>query len=105
MRTNLELRFDGGCKGNPGDRYGSYVIFKDGVQIAVDRRFELGHGTNNEAEWLALIAGLAKVVAGSMGKGCRMWVLSLNAWRMLDLLGGFEVVWRGREGNVRDFGH
>jgi ribonuclease HI len=52
------LRFDGGCLGNPGKMYGSYHIrFNDTVALE-ESKFQLGHGTNNVAEFLALIRGL-----------------------------------------------
>ncbi len=141
MQINLELRFDGGCKPtNPGERYGSYLLLKDGREIAREDQFQLGHGTNNEAEWMACLAGLDRVVAGGIRKGwnlkdialkiftdstivsmrlqkepaahrpkpgpsCRMWVLSSHAFRRLNLLGSFTAAWRGRDGNVLDFGH
>src|SRR4051812_21045574 len=54
----VTVRFDGGCQGNPGRKYGSYRIEDDHVVVAQESRFELGHGTNNEAEFEALIRAL-----------------------------------------------
>lgn len=54
----VTIRFDGGCEGNPGRKYGSYVITDAYVTIAEESRFELGTGTNNEAEFEALIRAL-----------------------------------------------
>ena len=50
----VTVRFDGGCQGNPGRKYGSYRIEDEVVVIAQESRFELGRGTNNEAEFEAL---------------------------------------------------
>lgn len=111
-----------------------------GAVVAEEVRFELGHGTSNEAEWLACLAGLDRLVVETLkrnrplksvqvkiitdstivalrlqsepkslrpkdGPRCRMWVLSQHAWRRLDLFGGHTAEWRGRDGNVVDFGH
>ncbi len=54
----VTVRFDGGCLGNPGRKYGSYRIEDDWVVIAQESRFELGFGTNNEAEFESLIRAL-----------------------------------------------
>ena len=50
----VEIYFDGGCLGNPGQKYGSFQVLFDGKQIASRSRAEFGHGTNNEAEFNAL---------------------------------------------------
>jgi len=54
----VTVRFDGGCLGNPGKKYGSYRIEDDFVVVAQKSRFDLGFGTNNEAEFEALIRAL-----------------------------------------------
>ena len=52
-KPRLKIFFDGGCRPNPG-----------GMEAAVVARGvthffrDLGYGTNNDAEWLALIAAL-----------------------------------------------
>jgi len=55
---SVTIRFDGGCQGNPGRKYGSYRVEDDFVVITQKSRFHLGHGTNNEAEFEALIRAL-----------------------------------------------
>lgn len=59
----LVLRTDGGSRGNPGPAAAG-VIIEDatGRVVARGRRF-LGHMTNNQAEYRALILGL-KAIAG-----------------------------------------
>lgn len=52
------IHFDGGCSPNPGSKYGSFSISLDEQFVLERRRFELGHGTNNEAEFESLIAAL-----------------------------------------------
>jgi ribonuclease HI len=52
------IYFDGGCRGNPGDMYGSYLIELNGKEVHRNLRFELGHGTNNEAEFKSLLMAI-----------------------------------------------
>ena len=46
----MEIRFDGGCKPNPGMKYGSFMVKWNGQTVALRKNFPLGRGTNNEAE-------------------------------------------------------
>lgn len=60
----IELQFDGGCKGNPGAKYGSFAVWhqietRPKHLLVKELRLDFGHGTNNEAEFDALLAGLA----------------------------------------------
>jgi probable phosphoglycerate mutase len=57
-RLRYVLVFDGGSIGNPGAAYGSYRLQRSGSTPEPVRRLNFGHGTNNEAEYKALIAGL-----------------------------------------------
>jgi ribonuclease HI len=52
-KPRLKVFFDGGCQPNPG-RMEAAVVARGVTHIFRD----LGHGTNNDAEWLALIAAL-----------------------------------------------
>ena len=52
-RRRLKVFFDGGCRPNPG-RIEAAVVVR-GVPHFFD---DLGHGTNSDAEWLALICAL-----------------------------------------------
>lgn len=52
-RRRLKIFFDGGCRPNPG-RIEAAVVVR-GVPHLFD---DLGHGTNSDAEWLALICAL-----------------------------------------------
>ena len=61
--NKLTIRFDGGCRPtNPGNKYGSYEISLNGRQLSLVSRMELGHGTNNEAEFQILNRALGWVV-------------------------------------------
>lgn len=57
------LHFDGGSRGNPGPGFGSFVLARDDQELR-RRRLSLGPClTNNEAEYEALIAGLADTLS------------------------------------------
>lgn len=60
--------FDGGSKGNPGAAYGSYKISPWGRERETIGRMHFGRGTNNEAEYLSLIASLRALRAFLEGR-------------------------------------
>lgn len=67
--TKLQILFDGGCRPtNPGNKYGSWEVLLDTQPIYKESRVEFGWGTNNEAEFEALLAALKWTVA-ELGKG------------------------------------
>lgn len=53
MPERLKIFFDGGCQPNPGTM--ETAVVARGVAYF---QHGIGHGTNNDAEWLALIHGL-----------------------------------------------
>jgi ribonuclease HI len=55
------LIFDGGSRGNPGAAYGSFRLQRSTSSPLPIRRLTFGHGTNNEAEYKALLAGLQEL--------------------------------------------
>lgn len=46
----LKIYFDGGCRPNPGQLETAVV-----ARGVTHHRHDCGHGTNNDAEWLALV--------------------------------------------------
>lgn len=56
MQRNLKVYFDGGCRPNPGPIEAA-VVLRGAVHVHDD----LGHGSNSDAEWLALICALRLV--------------------------------------------
>jgi len=60
------LFFDGACRGNPGPMAIGVVLMKNGKKLG-ELSKRLGTGTNNIAEWSALIEGLKL----AMAHGCR----------------------------------
>jgi ribonuclease HI len=61
--SEYEIVFDGGSRGNPGPAYGSYVLQEKGKPKARPVRLEFGQATNNEAEYLILIAALENLLS------------------------------------------
>lgn len=61
-----KLFTDGGARGNPGPAAIGFVIMKGGRTIEKKGRV-IGHGTNNEAEYNALIDGLTACRAYTKG--------------------------------------
>jgi len=74
----LEIFFDGGCLGNPGKKYGSFMVKLDGREILRRSRAEFGHGTNNEAEFNALKLGLDEAVVWLEAQGLALDSLTLR---------------------------
>ena len=50
---------DGASRGNPGPSACAYILVTSRGDVAEERAFFLGQGTNNEAEYRGLIAGLS----------------------------------------------
>ena len=66
---DIDLIFDGGSRGNPGESFGSFRIHVDGVPAGPPCRLRFGRGTNNQAEYLSLIAGLRTLLEQLSQKG------------------------------------
>jgi len=126
-----EIVFDGGSLGNPGEGYGSYVIEgPDGYRA--HEQLSFGNGvTNNQAEYMTLIAALAHLREEHLGtarqlrlviRGDSQLVLNQLSGRykvrnpglaplhreaglLLETFGGYELVWQPREKSVRVLGH
>ena len=65
MNSHLTLYVDGAARGNPGPA-GCGLVLKSGEKILFEDKEYIGHKTNNEAEYIALILGLEK--AADFGK-------------------------------------
>lgn len=64
MSEKLTIYFDGGCRPtNPGRKYGSFEVLLNGKHVFARRKFELGWGTNNEAEFEALLTALRETAS------------------------------------------
>lgn len=59
FNDTLTIYTDGGSRGNPGPAATGAIIYADNIRIGECGNF-IGHATNNEAEYQALIMGLLK---------------------------------------------
>ena len=75
--SSLTIYFDGGCKPNPGKRYGSFEALLDDELLLRCERLEFGHGTCNEAEFLSLIHALCDCLDELTVRGIQPGHLSL----------------------------
>lgn len=60
-KSHFVLQFDGACRGNPSNELGvGYILFNENDEIiqANKKKFLINNGTNNVAEYIALIEGL-----------------------------------------------
>lgn len=129
----VEIVFDGGSLRNPGDGYGSYQLRIGDLPPRIERR-TFGRKTNNEAEYLALIAGLEDAV-DSLAKleisphqarlrvrgdsklvleqvrgrwkvrSPHLEVLRDGAANLVRRFGETELIWHPRKESVRILGH
>lgn len=132
--TTFQIVFDGGSKGNPGFGYGSYKIFHQGDEIAVQElTFDhLGTAiTNNQAEYMTLIHALERLAIDRAGKlkettvevfGDSLLVVNQvkGTWKikneglrplrqrartLIEAFGAFSLTWHDRSNSVRILGH
>ena len=102
-RTNaVELIFDGGSHGNPGPSYGSYVIRGMPGGGKNPARLKLKHGTNNEAEYRTLIAGIEAVLAQAEERDLEPAEIELLLRGDSNLvLKQMEGVWKAKDARMR----
>jgi ribonuclease HI len=130
--ADFTLVFDGGSINNPGRGYGSYEVVDHDGQSLLDEQLQFGNNiTNNQAEFMALIAGLKALLtltgdraatASIAIRGDSQLVIRglTGEWRVkhpglqplhrqaLDLLGQFgsvDIAWHPRRESVRVLGH
>lgn len=83
----MRIYFDGGCKPNPGNMEIGLVFVADDGSKAEHAEY-LGYGTNNQAEWLALIVGVAKAKEMGLteikmiGDSKNVCMQASGAWKM-----------------------
>lgn len=58
---------DGGSRGNPGHAASAFVIKNEKEETLLGEGFYIGVGTNNEAEYTAVIKALERVTADNTG--------------------------------------
>jgi ribonuclease HI len=87
MMDEARCYTDGASRGNPGPAAGAYILVDRDGKVIEERGWFLGTRTNNEAEYEALIAGLA-AAAG-------------HGYRMLAVYSDSELVIRQMQGTYR----
>ena len=97
----LQIYTDGGSKGNPGQASIGVAYFIDGVKIDTYRE-DIGHATNNEAEYTALVRALEIVQSRKVHKVHnvdKIQVFSDSRLMVNQVNGIFKV----KEARLRDF--
>ncbi len=93
-----KLVFDGGSKGNPGPGYGSYCIRTPGGVWGEPVRCDFGADmTNNEAEYRALIEGLAGLAEACDPARCSVIVYGDSQLVLRQVMG----VYRTRKAHLK----
>jgi len=96
----LTIFTDGGSKGNPGPASIGVAFYKDG-KIFDTYRKDIGVGTNNEAEYKAVIAALS-IVRDNRNKFGNPDIIKLfsDSNLMVNQLNG---VYKVKKGHIREF--
>lgn len=98
VRPSYTLMFDGGSRGNPGSMYGSFRIRTSAGSEVLRSRLTFGRGTNNEAEYRALIAALEALLAELERSGQDPGQVRLEVrGDSLLVLGQLAGAWKARE--------
>lgn len=133
LRT-FTVVFDGGSLGNPGRGYGSYKLFDAGGELFHEELSYEARGnrvTNNEAEYLTLIAALGRLaeILGERASTADVSILGdsmlvvnqlAGSWKVkkpelrplhaealagLRRFGRYRLQWHDRSNSVRLLGH
>jgi len=83
------LRFDGGSRGNPGPSACAYQIESSEKNIIDGKK--LGIGTNNYAEWMALVCGLKRFISEEDTKRIDLEIISDSELVVRQVLGIYKV--------------
>lgn len=91
--------FDGGSLGNPGQGYGSYALFEGNRPGAAQRLTFPGSLTNNEAEYMTLLAALRALLdrLGDDAEGRTLEVRGDSALVIQQVLGA----WKAKDDRMR----
>lgn len=96
MKT-IRIWFDGGSLGNPGKGYGSYEV--DGGTDLKHKALKQQFGdnlTNNQAEYLSLLAALKWLRHRTDGQDVRLLVYSDSKLLVMQVIG----VWKARVSHI-----
>jgi len=85
------LNVDGASFGNPGPS-GAGIVLRAGDQILVERSEDVGYGTNNQAEYRALLEGLGEAVQ----RGIRNLIVRSDSQLLVrQMLGEYKLKAKG----------
>jgi ribonuclease HI len=88
------LNVDGASFGNPGPS-GAGIVLRVGTQIVAERSEDTGYGTNNQAEYRALIEGLGEAVQ----HGIRELIVRSDSQLLVrQMLGEYKIKAKGLRG-------
>lgn len=97
----LQIYTDGGSKGNPGPASVGVAYFIDDKKIETYRE-DIGHATNNEAEYTALVRALEIVK-----KSSKLQALSYKKIEVFSdsklMVNQVKGLWKVKEARLRDF--
>lgn len=103
MSPRYLLVFDGGSKGNPGPAFGSYHVQPWTEPEGSTERLNFGLATNNEAEYLTLIAGLRSLRSFLLGKGTELASVTLEVRGDSQLvIRQVEGTWKAKDDRMRN---
>lgn len=88
------LRFDGACNPNPGPMGIGYTLSNEESRVLVRVGSPVGQGTNNEAEYQALLAGLRHALR--LG----MWEIDVRSDSLL-VVQQVKGIWKARDAKLR----
>lgn len=115
--------FDGACSGNPGPMAIKYIVFDPKKEVLEQFCKKIGHGTNNVAEYRALIAllefleaeyieeaqiyGDSSLVVNQVLKKWRineprLRKLAEKVWNLMESHPGWSIQWISRKSNIAD---
>lgn len=102
MTEEYAIVFDGGSRGNPGPAYGSYRVSPWPPDETRLIRLEFGPATNNQAEYLTLLAALDALEAFLAGRGAstHQVVLEVKGDSQL-VFNQLDGTWRVKSGELR----
>lgn len=98
----LKIYTDGGALGNPGPAASAYIIYNGRKIVAQDSKF-LGHGTNNQAEYTALILAYEKI-KDLLKEGQLKGITIINVFSDSSLLvNQLNGLYKVKNGAIREF--
>jgi ribonuclease HI len=86
----LNIYTDGASRSNPGKSASGYIIFGENGELLLKKSFYNGIKTNNEAEYLAIVAALA-AIEHEYGYNVRINLFSDSKLAINQLKGDFKI--------------